>query len=348
MRKNAKSREAKSREAYEKMTRRVEAELAKADLTGKIPGKKGARLTRQEETELAKKIEAGRDAQSKLDQGISNDVAMDERLAEEGREAKCFFIESFVGLVHFVAGKYYSHARASQNLARAGLIRTGPTVTYDDLVQEGTLGVMSALEKFDWRMGNRFSTLAWWYIRDKMARANRTMSRTIRLPENMHTRIRKIKSAKEALSQHFQREPTLDELAEGAGFTLDQVVDALEKDRLRPVDLQPWTELNEGKQESSQQKLMRDMDMDSVRSEIDDLLKEVTPLQRQVLIQRFGLHTGEPRTLEAVAESLGITAQSVMRLQQNAMNKMRSPMKLWRVKKLTSQFDSVHADDAYA
>jgi RNA polymerase primary sigma factor len=300
------------------------------------------KLTRIEETELVKKIEAGRNAQAALDKGISSDDAKDMRLAAEGREAKGFFIESNIGLVHFVANTFYrDKLRAAQNAAHAGHATAQiASLTYDDLVQEGTLGLMNALEKFDWRKGHKFSSLAWWHIRMRMQRANQNTGRTIRLPSYLHARIQKINTSKQVLYNHFYREPTIDEIAAASGFTRDQVKFAIDKGSMRTVaeDTLDWGH----KSDEETAKTHRALEMDDVRREIDELLQELEPLQRQVLIHRFGLDNGEPRTLEKISDALGISSDAVLQVQAKAMRKMRRPNQLWRVKKLTRWINDVY------
>jgi RNA polymerase primary sigma factor len=114
--------------------------------------------------------------------------------------------------VHHIAGKYWGPLRAAQNAPHAGTAtKQTTTLTYDDLIQEGTLGLINALEKFDWRKGNKFSSLAWWHIRMRMQRANQNTGRTIRLPSFMHARINTITRTRVILRNYLSREPTIDE-----------------------------------------------------------------------------------------------------------------------------------------
>jgi RNA polymerase primary sigma factor len=294
------------------------------------------KLTRQEEMDLAKKIEAGKQAQARLDDESSSDRVRDLGLAQEGRKAKRFFIESNIALVHYVAGKHWGPIRRAQNALHAGqATKKGTSLTYDDLVQEGTLGLMNALVKFDWRKGNKFSSLAWWHIRQRMQRANQNFGRTIRLPSFMHARINTINKSKEALNKYLSREPTVDELAAATGLKYDEVKFAVEKDDMKtvPEDTLDWAY----RQVSGPS--LRKTEMEYVRREIDDLLGELEPIQRQVLIHRFGLDNGEPRTVDVIADCLAISTDDVLRIQSRAMRKMRHPTKLWRVKKLSVWVD---------
>jgi RNA polymerase primary sigma factor len=293
------------------------------------------KLTRHEETELAKKIEAGRKAQDALDRGTSFDPGMDSAIAEEGRNAKRFFIESNIGLVHFVAGKYWRPLKVAQNAKYAGQATKQTTsLTYDDLVQEGTLGLINALEKFDWRKGHKFSSLAWWHIRMRMQRANQNTGRSIRLPSFMHARINKIVKTRGSLMQYLSREPTIPEIAMATGMKDEDVRFAIEKDSMQtvPEDTLNWAQLRNS---GATAVAMREAEMENVRGEIDGLLQELEPIQRQVLIHRFGLDNGEPRTVEKIGDVLGLSTNHVIEIQRTAMRKMRRPQKLWKVKKLT-------------
>merc|ERR1719247_3439389 len=208
------------------------------------------------------------------------------------------------------------------------------TLTYDDLVQEGTLGLISALEKYDWRKGHKFSSLAWWHIRMRMQRANQNTGRSIRLPSFMHARINKIVKTRGSLMQYLSREPTIPEIAMATGMKDEDVRFAIEKDSMQtvPEDTLNWAQLRNS---GATAVAMREAEMENVRGEIDGLLQELEPIQRQVLIHRFGLDNGEPRTVEKIGDVLGLSTNHVIDIQRTAMRKMRRPQKLWKVKKLT-------------
>jgi RNA polymerase primary sigma factor len=150
----------------------------------------------------------------------------------------------------------------------------------------------------------------------------------------MHARINTIVRTRVILRNYLSREPTIDEIAVATSLTHQEVKFAMDKDSMKtvPEDTLDWAyQSNEGIE-----KVMRAAEMENVRREIDDLFEELEPIQRQVLIHRFGLDNGEPRTIQKIGDVLGISTDAVQKIQTRALRKMRHPNQLWRVKKLTT------------
>ena len=225
-------------------------------------------------------------------------------------EAKRKLIESNLRLVMSI----------TRNYARAGVPRL-------DLIQEGNLGLIRAVEKFDYRMGYRLSTYATWWIRQSITRALADQGRTIRLPVHVADQVRRIVRSRRLLVQKLNRDPTTAELAEESGFPverIEQLVNLVED----PVSLE--TPVGDG--DSFYGDMIEDTASDrpdertAVRlrsTELTDALDQLDPRLRQVLEQRFGLAGGDPRTLEEVGEQIGVTSERVRQLQSRALRELR-------------------------
>jgi RNA polymerase primary sigma factor len=225
-------------------------------------------------------------------------------------EAKLKLIESNLRLVMAITRHY----------TRAGVPRL-------DLIQEGNLGLIRAVEKFDYRMGYRLSTYATWWIRQSITRALDDQGRTIRLPAHVTEQVRRIARSRRVLVQKLNRDPTAAELADESGFPLErveQLVNLVED----PVSLE--TPVGDG--DSFYGDLIEDTASDrpdeytAVRlrsSELTDALDQLEPRLRAVLELRFGLAGDDPRTLEEVGEQIGVTSERVRQLQARALRELR-------------------------
>jgi RNA polymerase primary sigma factor len=234
------------------------------------------------------------------------------RLKDEGDEAaKRRLVESNLRLVMSI----------TRNYTKAG-------VPLLDLIQEGNLGLMRAVEKFDYKLGYKLSTYATWWIRQAVTRALADQGRTIRLPVHVAEQVRKLLRARRVLTQKLNRDPTPDELAAESGFPLKRVYELLELVE-DPVSL----ELPVGDGESIYADLIEDTSSDQpdeatakqLRSvELAEALTALNPRMRNVLTLRFGLDGQKPRTLEEVGAGLGITRERVRQLEARALRELRS------------------------
>ncbi len=272
-------------------------------------------LCKQDEQRLGAQIEQGTHAAADLQDGSPASRAERQRLealVEEGQRAKRRLVQGNLRLVVSVAKHY--------QVSGAPLL---------DLIQDGNLGLLHAVERFDYRKGFKFSTYATWWIRQAIGRGLSESSRTIRLSLDTATRVRKVASAAERLHPMLGRPPTVAEIAADQELRVDQVVEALLFGDT-PLSLSQALEddgvavlgdtVENGSADPADQAVVT-----LLADEIMTLLAPLHDRERRILWLRFGLDRGEPRTLEDVGEELHLTRERIRQIESRALSKLRHP-----------------------
>ncbi len=247
-----------------------------------------------------------------------------DRLVNEGDEARQSLIQANLRLVVSIAKKYTSNG-----------------LTMMDLVQEGNIGLMRAVEKFDYTKGHKFSTYATWWIRQAITRSIADQSRTIRLPVHMGEAISQVKRAAHKLQQTMQREPTPEEIAEVMGMTPTKIRRTLEAS-MQPLSLEmPVGQEGEGRMGDfiEDERIAGPVEAAKLlmlRRELEEVLASLPERERKILELRYGLSDGQSRTLEEVGENFGITRERIRQIESVALRKLRHP---FRGKKLRGFLD---------
>jgi len=277
---------------------------------------KVALLNAELEVELAKRIEAGLFAEEKLatDKKLSRDMARDLRwVVKDGQRAKSHLLEANLRLVVSLAKRY-----------------TGRGMQFLDLIQEGNLGLIRAVEKFDYTKGYKFSTYATWWIRQAITRAMADQARTIRIPVHMVEVINKLSRVQRQLLQDLGREPTPEELARELDMTPEKVVEVQKYGR-EPISLS--TPLGEDG-DSEFGDLIEDTEAvqpaDAVafrimQREIERLLDTLTPREAAVIRSRYGIGDGVMKTLDQIGEEHGVTRERIRQIEAKTMSKLKHP-----------------------
>ena len=273
-------------------------------------------LTAEQEVDLAKRIEAGLFAEHKLETatGLDEKFRRDlELVAEDGRRAKAHMLEANLRLVVSVAKKYSDRG-----------------LSLLDVVQEGNLGLIRAVEKFDYTKGYKFSTYAMWWIRQAIQRGFADSARTIRLPVHGLEMLSKLSRVERAMHQRLGREPTPEELAVELDRTPDQIEELLRTSR-QPISLDS-TIGEDG--ETSIGDLIEDVDAPEASELVDrqlmaeqlrSALDALTPREATIMAMRFGLYDGNPHTLDEIGRALGLTRERIRQLEKQSLSKLRHP-----------------------
>ena len=273
-------------------------------------------LTAEQEVDLAKRIEAGLYAEHKLETvaDLPADLMADlEAVAADGRTAKAHMLEANLRLVVSVAKKYSDRG-----------------LSLLDVVQEGNLGLIRAVEKFDYTKGYKFSTYAMWWIRQAIQRGFADSARTIRLPVHVLEMLSKLSRVERDMHQRLGREPTPEELAVELDRTPDQIEELLRTSR-QPISLDS-TIGEDG--ETSIGDLIEDVDAPEASELVDrqlmadqlrHALDALTPREATIMAMRFGLYDGNPHTLDEIGKALGLTRERIRQLEKQSLSKLRHP-----------------------
>ena len=271
-------------------------------------------LTKAEEIELAMIIERGRQAEEKLAIGrLRSEKSKRESqdAVEDGERARQRFILSNLRLVVSVARRYQ-----------------GQGLPLLDLIQDGNIGLMRAVELFDWKRGFKFSTYATWWIRQAITRAIADRGRAIRLPVHVGERVRKVKATSWRLRQKLGEEPSPKQLAKELETTPDEIEDLLELDRKQPISIHTPIgeegELLDLIDQSGVETPLDDIEDELVRTDIGQTMDALlTEQERRILELRYGLGNGQPMSLREVGKVMQLSAERVRQVERSALNKLR-------------------------
>ena len=283
-------------------------------------------LTPDDERHLAQAIEEGNQAALELDQTSDpTEHRRQMRVVQTGQRAKSELIQANLRLVVSIAKRY-----------------SGRGMLFLDLIQEGNLGLMRAVDKFDHTKGFKFSTYATWWIRQAITRSIADQARTIRIPVHMVESMNRVLRMQRQMHQELEREPTLDELAERCGLPPDRIREIL-RISLDPLSLDsPVGEEDDSNLTDFIEDLTVDAPADMATNRmlaqaVEEALGELTDREQEIVRMRFGLDDGQARTLEDVGKEFGVTRERIRQIEAKTLAKLRHPMRSQRLKEFLEE-----------
>lgn len=274
-------------------------------------------LSAEEEIELAQRVYRARQAAQDLPNlrgpGSYHQRRKYQAIIADGLKAREHLIKANTRLVISIAKKYIGHG-----------------VPFLDLIQEGNLGLMKAVEKFEVHRGFRFSTYATWWIRQSITRAIADQARTVRLPVHMYNRLRQMQRVSHEVEQKLGHPPSLTELAEAMGITFNKLQWLFKATRL-PISLDETigedddTELSTFIEDQGTPSPLQATNQLMLRERIEAVLATLTPREARVLRMRYGLNDNQPHTLEEVGQKFGLTRERIRQIENKALHRLRHP-----------------------